>query len=84
MDFKHANLLEDTLLLPLGVRFFVFIIVGIDVYYLTNVGGRLGPKKNNASKNNDNTFLWIRINDGVLVVSFRIRYGLALCLLKEM
>jgi hypothetical protein len=82
MAFKRANLLEDTLLLPLGVRFFVFIIVGIYVYYLTNVGGRLGPKKNNASKNNDNTFLWIRINDGVLVVSFKIRYGFALCFFK--
>jgi hypothetical protein len=72
MDFKRTNLLEDTLLLPLGVHLFVFIIVGIDVYYLT------------GSKNNDITFLWIRINDEVLVVSFKIRYGFALCLLKGM
>jgi hypothetical protein len=44
----------------------------------------MGQKKNNASKNNDNTSLWIGINDGVLVVSFKTRYGFALCLLKEM
>jgi hypothetical protein len=30
------------------------------------------------------TILWIIFNDGVLVVSFKIRYGFALCLLKEM
>jgi hypothetical protein len=84
MAFKRANLLEDNLFLALGVSFFVFIIVGIDVYYLTNVGGRLVPKKNNTSKNNDNTSLWIIINDGVLVVSFKIRYGFALRILKEM
>jgi hypothetical protein len=84
MALKRAKLLEDTLFLPLGVHFFVLIIVGIDVYYLTNVGGILGPKKNNASKNNDNTFLWIIIKYGVLVVSFKIRYGFALCLLIEM
>jgi hypothetical protein len=27
---------------------------------------------------NDNAFLWIGINDGVLVVSFKIGYGFAL------
>jgi hypothetical protein len=84
MALKRANLLEDTLLLPLGERLFVFITFGIYVYYLTNIVGRLGPKKNNASKNNDNTLLWIRIKDGVLVVSFKMRYGLTLYLLKEM
>jgi hypothetical protein len=82
MAFKCAYLLEDTLLLPFGVSFFVLIIVGIDVYYLTDLGGSLGPKNNTANKNNDNTSLWIGINDGVLVVSFKIRYGFALCLLK--
>jgi hypothetical protein len=76
-------LLDDTLQLPLGVRFFVLVIFGKDVYYITNVEGRLGPKKYNAYNNNENTFLWISINGGGQVVSFKSRYRFALCLLKE-